>query len=89
MQDKFPDVTILVSFRKISSVTDRTGLNSVLKPGARPYLHKAPDVLLFLEEVLVEPAPVGHKMQHFAFPEQSVLSLLLAPAASTAIGESG
>lgn len=52
------------------------------------YLHEAPDVLLFLEEVLVEPAPVGHQLQYLTLPEEGILTLLLAPAAGAAIGES-
>lgn len=54
-----------------------------------PYLHKAPDVLLFLQEVLVEPAPVGDQLQYLTLPEESIFALLLAPAAGAAIGESG
>lgn len=57
--------------------TDRAGL----------YLHEAPDVLLFLQEVLVESAPVGDQLQHFTLPEEGVFALLLAPAAVAAIGE--
>lgn len=53
------------------------------------YLHEAPDMLLFLEEVLVEPAPVGYQLQYLALPEEGVFTLLLAPAADTAIGKSG
>lgn len=52
------------------------------------YLHEAPDVLLFLEEVLVEPAPVGDKLQYLPLSEEGVFALLLAPAAGTAVGES-
>lgn len=54
-----------------------------------PYLHKAPDVLLILEEVLVKPAPVGHQLQYLTFPEEGILALLLTPAAGAAIGDSG
>lgn len=53
------------------------------------HLHEAPDMLLFFEEVLVKPAPVGHQLQHFTFPKEGVLALLLTPAAGAAIGESG
>lgn len=53
------------------------------------YLHEAPDVLLFLQEVLVKPAPVGHKLQYLSFPEEGILALLLAPAAGATIGENG
>lgn len=52
------------------------------------YLHEAPDVLLLLEEVLVEPAPVGDQLQDLTLPEEGVLALLLAPAAGAAVGES-
>lgn len=51
------------------------------------YLHKASDVLLFLEEVLIKPAPVGDQLQYFTLPEEGVFALLLAPAASAAIGD--
>lgn len=54
-----------------------------------PYLHEAPDVLLFLEEVLVKPAPVGDELQYLSLPEEGVFALLLAPAADAAIGDSG
>ncbi len=54
-----------------------------------PYLHEAPDVLLFLQEVLVESTPVGDQLQHLTLPEEGVFALLLAPAAGTAVGESG
>lgn len=53
-----------------------------------PYFHEAPDVLLFLGEVLVEPAPMGDQLQYLSLPEEGVFALLLAPAASAAIGES-
>lgn len=53
------------------------------------YLHEAPDVLLFLEEVLVEPAPVGDQLQYLTLPEEGIFALLLAPAAGAAIGENG
>ncbi|KAF3833779.1 hypothetical protein F7725_024983 [Dissostichus mawsoni] len=36
-------------------------------------------------EVLVEPAPVGDQLQYLALPEEGVFTLLLAPAAGTAI----
>ena len=52
------------------------------------YLHEAPDVLLFLQEVLVESAPMGHQLQYLTLPEEGVFALLLAPAASAAISES-
>lgn len=54
-----------------------------------PYLHEAPDVLLLLQKVLVESAPVGDQLQYLTLPEEGVFALLLAPAAGTAIGESG
>lgn len=50
------------------------------------YLHKAPDVLLFLQEVLIEPAPVGDELEYLSLPEEGVFALLLAPAASAAVG---
>lgn len=53
------------------------------------YLHKAPDMLLFLQEVLVEPAPVGDQLEYFSLPEEGVSALLLAPAASAAVGVKG
>lgn len=54
-----------------------------------PHLHEAPDMLLFLEEILVEPAPVRHKLQYLSLPKEGVFALLLAPAAGAAIGNSG
>lgn len=53
------------------------------------HLHEAPDVLLFLQEVLVEPAPVGDQLQYLSLPEEGVFALLLAPAASATVGASG
>lgn len=53
------------------------------------YLHETPDMLLFLQEVLVEPAPVGDQLEYFSLPEEGVFALLLAPAASAVVGESG
>lgn len=45
-------------------------------------------MLLFLEEVLVEPTPVGDQLQYLTLPEEGILALLLPPAAGAAIGES-
>lgn len=56
---------------------------------ALPYLHEAPDMLLFLEEVLIKPAPVGDEPQYLALPEERIFAFLLAPAACAAIGECG
>lgn len=53
------------------------------------YLHEAPDVLLFFEEVFVKPAPMGDKLQYLSLSEEGVFALLLATAASAAIGVSG
>lgn len=53
------------------------------------YLHEAPDMLLFLQEVLVESAPVGDKLEYFSLPEEGVFALLLASAASAVVGASG
>lgn len=53
------------------------------------YLHEAPDMLLFLQEVFVESAPVGDQLKYFSLPEEGVFALLLAPAASAVIGASG
>lgn len=53
------------------------------------YLHKAPNVFLFLQEVLIEPAPVGDELEYLSLPEEGVFALLLAPAASAAVGVSG
>lgn len=52
------------------------------------YLHEAPDMLLFLQEVLVEPAPVGDQLKYLSLPEEGVFALLLAPAASAVVGTS-
>lgn len=53
------------------------------------YLHEAPHMLLFLQEVLIEPAPVGDQLQYLSLPEEGVFALLLAPAASAVVGASG
>lgn len=53
------------------------------------YLHEAPDMLLFLQEVLVESAPVGDQLEYFSLPEEGVFALLLASAASAVVGASG
>lgn len=53
------------------------------------YLHETPDMLLFLQEVLVEPAPVRYQLEYLSLPEEGVFALLLAPAASAVVGASG
>lgn len=46
-------------------------------------------MLLFLQEVLVKPAPVGDQLEYLSLPEEGVFALLLAPAAIAAVGVSG
>lgn len=53
------------------------------------YLHEASDMFLFLQEVLVEPAPVGDQLEYLSLPEEGVFALLLASAGSAAVGASG
>lgn len=38
---------------------NRGSLSNSIRRNSSVYLHKAPDMLLFLQEVLIEPAPVG------------------------------
>lgn len=50
-------------------------------------LHKASDVLLFFQEVLIKPTPVGDQLQYLALPKEGIFALLLASAAGTAISD--
>lgn len=68
---------------------NRGWLSNSIRRNRSVYLHKASDVLLFLQEVLIEPAPVGDELEYLSLPEEGVFALLLAPAASAAIGVSG
>lgn len=55
----------------------------------RDYLHEQLDVLLLPQEVFIQGAPLGHKVQDLPLPVEGLLSLLLTTAALRAVSEHG